>query len=63
MQIGLGDYLLNHDRLSKENIIERFEKLLQNEEDVRLRLAEYTAEAQKKALLNQQYLHEMIQNF
>ncbi len=63
MQIGLGDYLLNHDKLSKERIIERFEKLLQNEADVRIRLADYTAEAQKSALLNQQYLHEMIQNF
>ncbi len=63
MQIGLGDHLLNHDELSGKSITERFEKLLQNEDTVRDRLAEYTREAQKMALLNQQYLHEMINNF
>jgi len=62
-QIGLDDYLLNHTEISKELLITQFEKLLQNESVVKERLAEYTADAQGKALMNQEYLHEMIKNY
>ncbi len=62
-QIGLGDYLLNHDQLSKERLIRQFEKLLSNEESVRQSLANYTEEARKTALLNQQQLHQMIKDY
>ncbi len=62
-QIGLNDYALNHDQLSKEQIILQFEALLKDEDDVRSRLADYAVEAQKKALLNQEYLHKMIESY
>lgn len=63
VQIGLDEYLLDHDKISKEYITVRFEKLLQNENAVRKCLGEYTGDAQTKALMNQQYLHEMIENY
>ncbi len=62
-QIGLSDYLLNHDQLSKKAIIQQFEKLLKDQDIIRTRLADYTAEARKNAQLNHQYLQQMIEDY
>ncbi len=62
-QIGLNRYLLNHDQLSKDSLIEKFEMLLEDQESIRIKLAEYTASAQQKAQLSHQYLQEMIDNY
>lgn len=61
-QIGMDDYLLNHADLSKERIIESFEKVLCDQEQIRKRLAAYTSTARKDALKNQEHLHRMIEN-
>ena len=62
-QIGMNDYLLNHTELSKQAIVDAFEKILRDEEIIRKRLSDYTVAAREQALKNHQYLQEMIKNY
>lgn len=63
-QIGVDDYLLNHLELfSQATLINAFEKVLDDQELICERLAEYTAVAREHAQKNHQYLHQMIENY
>ncbi len=63
MQIGLDEYLLGHDSITKTALIQSFEKVLENEETIRSKLTDYTKNAHKTALLNRNYLTDLIGSY
>lgn len=62
-QMGISDYMLNHDDRSFAQLVPAFERILADQEIIRQRLADYTRDARERAQLNQKYLNQMITEY
>ncbi|MBQ4052560.1 MAG: polysaccharide pyruvyl transferase CsaB [Clostridia bacterium] len=63
VQMGMEDYLINHTDITKERIVETFERLQNNRHDVKEKMAAYANNARMNAKMNCEYLLKMIEDF
>ncbi len=63
IDIGLEDYLINHDSITADRLINAFEKVIDDKERIKDLLQAYTLRAHETALLNRQYLTTLIGDY
>ena len=62
-QMGMEEYLIDHKDITKENIINSFDRLWQNRELVQKEMTQFASEAENQAKTNRVYLLKMIEDF
>lgn len=62
-RMGMEDYLIDHHEISREKIINTFDNLMQNQEQVRERILQFAADAEERAQGNREYLLNMIEEY
>ena len=55
--------MINHTDITKERIVETFERLQNNRHDVKEKMAAYANNARMNAKMNCEYLLKMIEDF
>ncbi len=63
VQMGMEEYLIDHNEITKERICSAFEQLLVNREAVKEKMAQYATDARKNAKMNCEHLLKMIEDF
>ena len=63
IEIGLEDYLIDRENLTAESLMEAFEKVLADKEKIEERLRDYAQRAYESALLNRQFLSDLIESY
>ncbi len=62
-QMGMEEYLIDHHDISKENIVDAFDRLINNQEQIKEKLLQFAAAAEEKAQGNREYLLKMIEDY
>ena len=62
-QTGMTPYLIHHNALEKDRLIKNFEQIMEQKEEIALRLSAFSEEAKKDAALNREHLYQIIKDF
>ena len=63
MEVGLNDYLISHQNIDAKTLISAFEKVMDDKDTIKGYLSSYVNQARESALLNKQYLSQLIQDY
>ena len=62
-QTGMTPYLIHHNALEKDRLIKNFEQIMEQKEEIALRLSVFNEKAKKDAALNHEHLYQIIKDF